>query len=314
VPTVLQPDQFLAHLASGTIAPVYFITGPDGEMKSRLITALCDTVEPDFRDFNVDRQHAAEGKPEQRKQLWNLLDLARTMPMMARRRVVVLQEAERTFATLRDEEAEAFEAYLKNPSPDACVAFVTAAKPDARTKVVKALTAHATTVDCDPLEDANDAAAWVKAAAASEGVRIESGAVRLLATLAGDDIERLRAEFERAVLFASGEGIITAAAVQEVVSAPTTKDPWALNNALRGPNVKAALRELALKLEAGEFPLMILGQIGAFVRRDLPMRPGISTARVQAAVEALMRTDLALKTSGGDPRVLLERLVVELCR
>ena len=32
-----------------------------------------------------------------------------------------------------------------------------------------------------------------------------------------------------------------------------------------------------------------------------------------AAIEALLRTDLALKSSGGDPRILLERLVVELC-
>jgi hypothetical protein len=36
--------------------------------------------------------------------------------------------------------------------------------------------------------------------------------------------------------------------------------------------------------------------------------------RVPAAVEALFRTDLDLKSSGGDPRVLLERLVVDLCR
>jgi hypothetical protein len=36
-------------------------------------------------------------------------------------------------------------------------------------------------------------------------------------------------------------------------------------------------------------------------------------ARVPAAVEALFRTDVGLKSSGGDPRLLLERLVVELC-
>jgi DNA polymerase III delta subunit len=36
--------------------------------------------------------------------------------------------------------------------------------------------------------------------------------------------------------------------------------------------------------------------------------------RVPAAIEALFRTDLELKSSGGDPRVLLERLVVDLCR
>jgi len=34
--------------------------------------------------------------------------------------------------------------------------------------------------------------------------------------------------------------------------------------------------------------------------------------RVKKALEAILRTDLALKSSGGDPRVLVERLVVEL--
>jgi DNA polymerase III delta subunit len=37
------------------------------------------------------------------------------------------------------------------------------------------------------------------------------------------------------------------------------------------------------------------------------------TARLGSAVNAVFRTDLALKTSAGEPRVLLERLVVELC-
>ena len=34
---------------------------------------------------------------------------------------------------------------------------------------------------------------------------------------------------------------------------------------------------------------------------------------MRPAVDALFRTDLDLKRSAGDPRVLLERLVVELC-
>jgi hypothetical protein len=34
--------------------------------------------------------------------------------------------------------------------------------------------------------------------------------------------------------------------------------------------------------------------------------------RVRPALEALMRTDLALKSSGGDERVLMERLIVDL--
>jgi DNA polymerase III delta subunit len=30
-------------------------------------------------------------------------------------------------------------------------------------------------------------------------------------------------------------------------------------------------------------------------------------------MDALLRTDIALKSSGGDHRILLERLVVEMC-
>jgi hypothetical protein len=36
------------------------------------------------------------------------------------------------------------------------------------------------------------------------------------------------------------------------------------------------------------------------------------SGRVKPAIDALLRTDLALKSSGGDGRVLIERLVVEL--
>jgi hypothetical protein len=42
-------------------------------------------------------------------------------------------------------------------------------------------------------------------------------------------------------------------------------------------------------------------------------RGRIPVHRVPAAVDALFRTDVAMKSSGGDTRVLLERLVAELC-
>ena len=71
-----------------------------------------------------------------------------------------------------------------------------------------------------------------------------------------------------------------------------------------------ALRQVGLALESGGVPYMILGQLGWFVREKLAAS---DARRVPAAVEALFRTDLELKSSGGDPRVLLERLVVELC-
>ena len=64
--------------------------------------------------------------------------------------------------------------------------------------------------------------------------------------------------------------------------------------------------ELGLALDAGRVPFFCWGRFGW--RRRSCRQP-----RCEAAIEAVFRTDLALKSSGGDPRILLERLVVELC-
>ena len=54
------------------------------------------------------------------------------------------------------------------------------------------------------------------------------------------------------------------------------------------------------------FPVKVLGQLRIAAER-------VPAKRLPDAINALMRTDLAMKSSGGDPRILLERLVVELC-
>jgi hypothetical protein len=63
-------------------------------------------------------------------------------------------------------------------------------------------------------------------------------------------------------------------------------------------------------LDAGGVPEMIVGQLGWLVRSKFP---SIAPQAVRSSVDAVFRTDLDLKRSAGDPRVLLERLIVELC-
>ena len=63
--------------------------------------------------------------------------------------------------------------------------------------------------------------------------------------------------------------------------------------------------------DADEPQYKTLGQIAWWVRSMLPQMG--APDRVRAAVDAVFRTDLAMKSSGGEPRILLERLVVELC-
>ncbi|MDE3154374.1 MAG: DNA polymerase III subunit delta [Acidobacteriota bacterium] len=301
----LSPSAFRQQIARGTPQPLYLIAGDDEVEKGQLAAALAGLVDEGLRAFNVERLHAGETS------VGALLDAARTLPLMADRRVIVVLEAERLLVPKREGEAAerdagALQALFEEPPAHAVLAFV-AGQLDERRKSVKALLKHGVVVRCGGLETPADARRWLEAQAEAAGVRMEPAAVNLLADQIGPNVARLRGELERLLLFADGGRTVTADDVRETVGAPSLQDEWALARAIEHGNAAAALRELALMLEEGRVAPMILGQLGWVARTRLP------PARVRQAVEALFRTDLDLKRSAGDTRVLLERLVVELC-
>ena len=147
----------------------------------------------------------------------------------------------------------------------------------------------------------------VRQAVGDAGQQIEPAAARLIAERAGTDIVRLRGDLDRLLLYASGRPKITIADAQEIVSAEASQDDWAVTNAIQ----RATRRGVAAAgagARVGRVSYMILGQLAWFVRERLD-----DPRRIPTAIDALFRTDVDLKSSGGDPRILLERLVVELC-
>jgi DNA polymerase III subunit delta len=185
-----------------------------------------------------------------------------------------------------------------------------AAPLDKRTKIFRLLTKHATIVECGIIEDGADAERWVRARIAAAGVEIDPRAARLLADRAGLDVKRLRNDIDRLLLYTLGQKRVTVEDVRELVGPAALQDDWAMTNAIEAGQGGEALRQLALMLDAGAAPEKILGQLGWLVRSKFPT---IAPGDLPAAIEALFRTDLDLKSSAGHPRVLLERLVVELC-
>jgi DNA polymerase III delta subunit len=124
---------------------------------------------------------------------------------------------------------------------------------------------------------------------------------------AGIDVVRLRSGIERVALYAMGQSKITADDVRQIVQVTAeTATNFGIANAIDRNDAAEALRELAAAIEGGAAPFFLMGQL-RWVAEKMP------PARLRGAIEAVFRTDLALKSSGGDPKVLLERLVVELC-
>jgi len=281
------------------------LVGDDDVEKSAVADEFIAMVDEGLQAFNVDRLHGGETRVE------TLVDAANLLPMMAPRRIVLVLHAEQLLVPKRasqasDAEQEQLEAFLADPPPHTTVVFV-CGRLDERRRVVKRLRERADIVDCGTIADTADAERWVRARVAKEGVAMDPAAVRALVQRTGFGIGKLRAGLERVLLYALGQRMVTALDVRGVVTAePDAQMDFGVGKAIGRGDASGALRELGLALDGGAFPIMVLGQLRATAER-------LPSGRLEAALDAVFRTDLALKSSSGDPRVLIERLTVELC-
>ena len=313
--------------------PVYLIVGDDETEMSRLAGEINALVEDELRAFNSERFYAGEKGVTPAA----IVESARILPMMADRRVVTVLRAEKLLKPKRrgkaaqqepqddgdgetPTELDVLETYVRNPVAQTTLVMV-AADVDRTRKFYKTLQKQSTIVECWGLKGSRDAKVdlrdvartaeqLVKQAVSGAGQQIDAAAARLIAERAGTDIARLRGDVERLLMFASGAPTITLEDARQVVSAESAQDDWAVTNAIGRRDAAEALRQVGLALESGGVSYQMLGQLAWFVRERMVTS---DPRRVPGAIDALFRTDLELKSSG-DARVLLERLVVELCR
>lgn len=331
--STITPEAVQKQIAAGTLHTVYLLVGDDDRLITAVEGALSGTIEEDLRVFNYERLYASDKGTLPSA----AVEAARVVPMMAPRRMVVVLRAESwlklrgaasSYTAEDDETGIGEEAtdksvlaplteYLKSPV-DSTILVLVASDVNKTLAAVKALYKTATVVECWGLGEAarggdplRQALGEIREMAAASGRGLEPAAARMLAERSGGDIGKLRADLDHLMLFAGGKRAITVADVEAVVSDhETIQDRWALVNAIERGNAAEALRLLAISIENGEAPLKVLGQLAWWVRDKLPrFRPD----QAPAAVQAVFRTDSDLKSSGGDPRVLLERLVMELC-
>jgi DNA polymerase III delta subunit len=299
---------------------LYLFVGDDVRRIEEAIGVIESTIDPADQPFAVDRVYAGEagGSPLQ------IVDSARVLPMLGDRRLVIVLRAEKFLKPKRavkpaegveaepaSEDADAaaanlapLEEYVKAPVSSATVVFV-ASEIDRSRRLTKLLEERACV-----LQPGQEAMRQAAEDLARLGRTIDQKALRVLVERAGDDISKLRDDTERLALYTEGQTSISLADVNEVAAIGTyVEDEWAVVNAIADRRPDRALRQVALRLDRGDSVFALLGQLRWWVTAKLAQS---EPARVKPAIEALLRTDLALKGSGGDERVLVERLVVEL--
>lgn len=327
----MTPADVRKQIAAGATAPIFLLEGDDLQSRHDLALEFASLVDEGLQAFNVETFYANEASTAgtRDQMLSAIVNTARTLPMMAPRRVLVVQEAERLLSPRRGKDdgddvevkpepggkrrraaptpGEDLEAYIESPELLTTLVFVAGAL-DANRRLVKLLRRRAVVVDCGSLGSSADAARWVRARLDKDEMTIEPGALNLLLEATGLSLSRIRAEIDKLVLYAAGESTITAAYVRDLVMPQNEPgEDFALGKAIWNGSAKDALREISAQLDSGAQAVMILGQIRAAAGR---LRPD---ARVKSALDAIFEADLSIKSSIGEPRFLLERLVIEIC-
>jgi DNA polymerase III delta subunit len=272
------------------------------------------------------------------------LDLARTQPMMARRRVVVIRDLEKASVELLDVLA----AYVESPNPSTLLLLVGSKLPEATGGVDRGrrLENRLKKTDAVLRFQAKDQhpIAFATEQAALLGCKLDRRAAELLVELVGSDLGRLRMEVAKAAAWLGGAGLIDVVAVEAVSSPVAEAVVWDLTDAILVGDINRALTTTHRMLEdAGPgdgASHRLLALVTWQVRRVLELQSGLrsgagvpeswqrmpanklrqaqDTLRRRpidpaAILETLSRANRDFNRSPAGDRRIFEALVLELC-
>ena len=320
------------RLDQGIIDPFYLFFGQEAYLVREYTETLTARILGGApRDFNFDRYAMTD-----RDSLAEALAMARTLPVMAAYRVVVVQDLQE----LRKADWKLLEGYVTSPSES--TALIVSSRDGEPKKFPDVVWQHAVAVACAPLEGGN-LRGWVAKAAAAAGYSMTDEAIRGLLQDHDPDLRMLEREIEKLCTYVGEPGEVRLEDVQAVGQASRQHSLFALSDALGGRQPGPALLEIDHLLNQGEPPLLVMSMIVRHFRllwsirqfagqgqdryriaRTLRLPPNVcrtlmaqsesfSAEQLQELYGAALVADLAFKSTNKPPRAILEGLVLQLC-
>jgi DNA polymerase-3 subunit delta len=266
-----------------------------------------------------------------------VISAARTLPMMADTRFVLLRHVDAMTPTEQTNLAE----YLDDPSDTTCF-IVTAAKLDGRGKLAKAAKKKGYLVEAKPLRG-RELREFIRAEATAREHNIAPQAIEALLYAVGDDLAAIDDAMERLSLFVGAGQRIDAEAVMACVTRIRVESIWSLVDAIGLKDRRKGIAAAQSLLDDREPPLRLLAMVARQLRIVARMREALSEGlRPQEAAKRagappfkagdltesarrftadslgeafalIAETDRALKSSKRPPDVILQDAVLELC-
>lgn len=243
----------LAQLDRAELAPVYLLVSAEPLLLERAVAAIRDRAVPESaRGFNHD---VVDGKGLAGDRL---LGLARTLPMMAERRMVLVRGIDQVAAA---ELAELIP-YLSDPNPSTVLVGV-AAKVDKRIKFFQTAKKKGFLHE---LAAPRNPTPWLREEAKRRGVRIEPAACARLADVVGSDLARLEVALEQLGLYA-GERPVTVDDVDDLIADTRERTVFELTDAIGVGDPERALAAVARLFDQRQSPIGVVVMLARHMRQ-----------------------------------------------
>ena len=267
--------------SEGSLDPVYVLVGAERLLIERAIDAVRTAVDRmGAPGFNIE---IFEGKG---LDAGPIISAARTLPMMADLRLVLVRHVDAMTPTEQTRLAE----YLDDPADTACV-LLTAEKLDGRAKLVKSAKKKGFLVDAKPLRG-RELREFIRAEASAREHHIAQQAVETLLDAVGDDLAAIDDAMERLSLFVGPGQRIDAEAVVQCVTRIRVESIWSLVDAIGLKDRRKGIAAAQSLLDDREPPLRLLAMVARQLRIVAKMREALSEG---------LRPQDAAKRAGAPP-------------
>jgi DNA polymerase-3 subunit delta len=271
-----------------------------------------------------------------------VVNAARTAPMMAKRRLVLVRGVERWDGKGKHSAGalDRLAQYATDPVPSSVMVLV-ATKINGSRKIMRAAKKQGFLVSCQTLSR-RELPGWVKSRAKAIGHPIDHATAEALCELVGPELGPVNDALQRLSLYVGLGEPITEDAITEVVTRVRQDTVWALVDALSARDLRAALAALHDAYEPRDNGLPLLGAIGWRSRQLLKFQAALKSAspgdaakqsgvppfkanelaRTVRALSArtleswlllLAEADLALKGSKRNGLEVLSTMLVDMC-
>lgn len=289
--------QLRHELNEGTIRPAYVLLGNDATRREQAFRQIRDAaVDPTLHELAVE---TFDGESAQVAQI---IEVARTVPFLAERRVVYVRRFD---AMAADDQATIIE--LLAAGLPTTVLVLAAASLDRRRKATQSLLEHAAVVQLEDPEG-EGVISWLLREARVYGLRLQGQTARRLIDVAGSEVEMLRRELEKLSLYVGPGGEVTEDDVLHVAATGSTEAAqnaiFQLCDAVAEGRTAQALYKLDELLSGGANGIYVVVMLARHYRLLLGVKTcgEINPSRVSQA--------LNLKS----PRFVIERLLSQAAR